>query len=123
MIFSDPAALWFFPDWQLNAEYAVDLLHLALGFDPDNAALISLIEKLREASPEFARLWQSNAARGLVQRQDVVVHPDVGSIEFSSIHFDVRGVPGQQLIICFTEPGSQGAKAIALLSSKSPTRI
>jgi len=116
MLFLDPAAKPFFPQWQLAAQYAVDILHLAAGFRPEDVTLVGLIDELTEQSSEFRTLWKSNAARGLTHRRDVVLHPEVGLIEFTSMAFDVRGAPGQQLIIVFTKPGTDSAQLVSRLA-------
>lgn len=123
MLFCDPAARSFLPQWELAAQYGVDMLRLAAGFNPNDPKLVSLVDELTSKSPEFRDLWQTNSARGLTQRRDVVVHPQVGMIEMTSLSFDVRGAPGQQLIVVFTEAGSEGAKSIAaLLKPKAKAR-
>lgn len=122
MVFLDPAGAGFFDDWDRSAQASVANIRLALGFDAHDSLTLSLLEELRANSPHFEALWAKNDARGKTQEAKVFVHPDIGrfTLEFNS--FDVRGAPGQQLIVYRAEPGSVSDSALRLLATIAVTR-
>ncbi len=105
-----------------TAEFAVQLLRLATGFDAVDEALAGLIDDLRHSSREFDEFWQANTARGFTELTNVFLHPKVGRIEFTSLAFDVRSAPGQQLVVACTDAGSQAALS-AIVSQSDEDEI
>lgn len=122
MTFLDPAARTFFTQWGRAAEAVVAGLRHATGVDPQYRRLHDVVGSLTVASEEFAALWSSHTVHGKTRDGKEVVHPDVGPLDLMYQTFDVRGAPGQQLVIYHAEAGSPSDQALALLGSLHATR-
>ncbi|MFF4876095.1 helix-turn-helix domain-containing protein [Micromonospora sp. NPDC000668] len=117
MTFLDPAGGTFFVDWQRAAEACVANLRLALGHDPHDRRVRELVQEASAASPEFRRLWARNDVQGKTHETKTFRHGAVGEMTLSYHTFDVRGAPGQQLIVYRAEPHSRSAEALRLLGT------
>jgi transcriptional regulator with XRE-family HTH domain len=122
MTFLDPAARSFFTHWERAAEAVVAGLRHASGLDPHYRRLHDLVASLAEESEEFAALWSSHTVHGKTRDGKEIVHRDVGPLSLTYQTFDVRGAPGQQLVVYHAAPESPSAQALALLGSLHATR-
>ncbi len=121
-VFCDPQSRSFYADWHAAASNTVAGFRLAEGAGNDDPRIRHVIEDLLARSPEFARMWQENAARGKSIEVRRFVHPEVGALTLRMQSFDVRSAPGQQLVTYHAEPGSSSAQALRLLGTLAATR-
>ncbi|GAA0587533.1 helix-turn-helix transcriptional regulator [Streptomyces crystallinus] len=121
MTFLDPAAPIFFARWEQTAQATVAALRHATGLTPHYPRLDELVRTLCAASPPFSALWASHTVWGKTHDAKELVHPEVGPLSLTYQTFDVRGAPGQQLVIYHAEPGSPGAQALTLLGTLAAT--
>ena len=103
-------------DWEVVAASTVAGLRLAAGVAPDDARVKEVVEGLLDASPEFAELWRRNDVRGQRMEAKRFDHPRVGRLTLNIQAFDVRAVPGQELVVYTADQGSQSARALAELA-------
>ena len=94
---------------------AVADLRAAAARYPRDAGLRRLVADLREASPRFARLWDSREVGTHERDRKTVHHPELGPI---TVDCDVLSVPAVDLrVVAFTAaPGSADADKLRLLA-------
>jgi transcriptional regulator with XRE-family HTH domain len=117
LVFLDPDAREFYPDWERVAVNTVGGLRAAAGLDPDDPKLIETVGELSVKSADFRRLWARHDIRQKTGETKVFRHPQVGELTVSYEAFTVNSAPGQQLVVYHAAPGSPSAEALALLGS------
>ena len=68
LVFLDPAAREFYPDWEQVARVRVAHLRGVAGTDLDHPYLIELVGELSLESADFRRLWARHDVSGIVRR-------------------------------------------------------
>jgi transcriptional regulator with XRE-family HTH domain len=116
-MFLDPAARRFYADWSHAAVNTVAGFRLQSGALPGDPRARHLVRHLTQESPEFARMWARQEARGKSAEVKTFVHPGVGRLTLRMQTLDVRSAPGQQLVVYLAEPGSSDSDALRLLGS------
>jgi transcriptional regulator with XRE-family HTH domain len=81
---------------------------------PSDPSVTELVAELRDASPEFARLWERHDVQASPTLTKTFRHPVVGEItvDCDSLALTDRD---QHLVLYSAPPGSPGAEALALL--------
>ncbi|MFD9369288.1 helix-turn-helix transcriptional regulator [Streptomyces sp. NPDC060020] len=121
MTFLDPAGRVFYAQWRRAAEAVVAALRQSTGLAPHYPRLRELVRLLTGTSEEFAAMWAAHTVYGKTLDAKALVHPDVGALSLTYQSFDVRGAPGQQVVIYHAEPGSPSSHALSLLGSLNAT--
>ncbi|WP_410640947.1 helix-turn-helix transcriptional regulator [Amycolatopsis sp. lyj-346] len=117
LVFLDPDAREFYPDWERVAVNTVGGLRAAAGIDPDDPQLIDTVGELSVKSADFRRLWARHDIRQKTHETKRFRHRLVGELELSYEALTVNSAPGRQLIVYQAEPGSPSEAALALLGS------
>lgn len=89
-------------------------LHRQLARHPDDPALRSLIDELREGSKRFAALWAERPAGFAATTRKTFDHPVAGKITVDCDHLEVAG-SDLRIVVWTAAPGSPDASALALL--------
>ena len=89
-------------------------LRATLARYPSDPAVTELVDELRDASPEFARLWERHDVQAAPMLTKTFRHPVVGEItvDCDSLTLTDRD---QHLVLYSAPPGSPDAEALALL--------
>jgi transcriptional regulator with XRE-family HTH domain len=122
VLFLHPEAKNVFVEWETVTGATVHALRLNAGLDPNNPAIVALVDELLVVEA-FRTLWDDQTVAGLARAYKVFVHPSVGRIELTYQTFDVRDAPGQQLLVGTPALGSASADALALLGTLEATAV
>ena len=121
LVFLDPDAHEFYPEWERAAANTVAGLRAAVGLDRDDPALIELVGELSAKSEPFRTLWARHDIRQKTHDVKRFHHPVVGDLTLSYEALTVNSAPGQQLVVYQAEPGSPSEDALGLLGSLAAT--
>ncbi|AXB45053.1 helix-turn-helix transcriptional regulator [Amycolatopsis albispora] len=116
LVFLDPDARTFYPDWDQVAANTVAALRAAV-IDQDDPRLIEVVGELSVKSAEFRRLWARHDIRQKTTEAKRFHHPQVGPLTLHYESLTVNSAPGQQLVIYRADPDSPAAEALQLLGS------
>ncbi|WP_370947033.1 helix-turn-helix domain-containing protein [Amycolatopsis sp. cg5] len=117
LVFLDPSAREFYPDWERVALNTVGGLRAAAGLDPDDPLVIRTVGELSVKSPEFRKLWARHDIRQKTTETKRFHHRLVGDLVLHYESLTVNSAPGQQLVVYQADPGSRSEEALALLGS------
>lgn len=90
-------------------------LRTTLARYPTDPAVTGLVDELRDASPDFARLWERHDVQAAPMLTKTFRHPVVGevTVDCDTLTLTDRD---QYLVLFSAPPGSPGAEALALLN-------
>ncbi|WP_406632745.1 helix-turn-helix transcriptional regulator [Amycolatopsis sp. WGS_07] len=117
LVFLDPDAREFYPDWEQVAVNTVGGLRSAAGTDLDDPLLIEAVGELSLKSADFRRLWARHDLRQKTHETKRFRHPLVGMLTLHYESMTVNSAPGQQLVVYQADPGSPSESALGLLGS------
>lgn len=117
LVFLDPDAGEFYPEWERVAANTVAGLRAAAGLDPDDPQLIETVGELSVKSEEFRTLWARHDVRQKTRDTKRFRHRLVGELTLSFEGLTVNSAPGQQLVVYHAEEGSPSEAALRLLGS------
>ncbi|MEU1937924.1 helix-turn-helix transcriptional regulator [Streptomyces coeruleorubidus] len=117
LVFLDPDARDFYPDWDRVAVNTVAGLRAAAGTGHDDPLLIATVGELSLKSEEFRRLWARHDIRQKTRETKRFRHPQVGELTLDYESLTVNSAPGQQLVVYQAAPGSPSEQALTLLGS------
>lgn len=95
--------------------HVVMQLRTTLARYPTDPEVTGLVDELRTASPDFARLWERHDVQAAHVLTKTFRHPVVGEV---TVDCDTLTLPDrdQHLVLYTAPPGSPGAEALALLN-------
>ncbi|MEU1805671.1 transcriptional regulator [Streptomyces sp. NPDC019937] len=117
LVFLDPDAEDFYPEWERVAVSTVAGLRAAVGTDYHDPRLTEVVGELSLRSEAFRRLWARHDIRRKTQETKRFRHPVVGELTLDYESLTVNGAPGQQLVVYQAAPDSPSEHALSLLGS------
>jgi transcriptional regulator with XRE-family HTH domain len=114
----EPAARQLYVDWDDATELVVNGLREFSGGCPNDPRMQALIAELSSASPRFRELW-SRAEVGYTLGIHHMRHPVVGELFLSRHRLNAPYPGGDHVVMYRAEPGSDSAKALEELRSRS----
>ncbi|WP_370367486.1 helix-turn-helix transcriptional regulator [Catenulispora sp. GP43] len=108
-------------DWPRKARDVVGKLRAAVGEDPDDPRLASLIGELTMGSAQFAALWAEHRVRAWDLAEYRMHHPLVGAMDVLQHSMPVPRAAGVRLVVVTAEPGSDSQAALRLLAHAAHT--
>jgi transcriptional regulator with XRE-family HTH domain len=110
-----------YPDWEHAIGGMVASFRTSIGSDVDDPRIALLVGELSLASEPFRRLWARHDVKALAGAPTRMRHPEVGMLELRREKLTIGDSSGQLLVIYHAEPGSESARALALLGSLAVT--
>jgi transcriptional regulator with XRE-family HTH domain len=84
-VFLDPAAKNFIFDWQDRAQRLLAEFRADMAPHQEDPQIQDLIERLREESPDFARLWTTHTVLAREGGERLFNHPETGLLRFEQV--------------------------------------
>lgn len=122
--FTDPAERTIYPEADRDRQGLAQVANLraAYGAAGLRSRAVALVELLLQQSPEFARIWRTQAVGMRYWDHKTLIHPEVGSIELDCQPLFSED-QSQALLILTAAPGSEAAEKIELLAVLGQERI
>ncbi|MEU7866473.1 helix-turn-helix transcriptional regulator [Dactylosporangium sp. NPDC049140] len=116
-VFLDPDERDLLPDWEQALGGMVAAFRTSVAADAGDPRVEQLVGELSLASEPFRRLWARHDVKPLAGAPMRLRHPDVGLLELRREKLSIGDSGGQLLVVYHAEPGSDSARALALLGS------
>ncbi|MEV5610214.1 helix-turn-helix transcriptional regulator [Streptomyces sp. NPDC052225] len=120
--FTDPLYRSRSASWEENAETVVAQFRQACSDCPDDAAFQDVVAQLKEASPEFAALWERRdiKAQGTIRKE--LEHPVAGLLVVESTAMKVPARPDLTVVLHTPLPEADTAAKLEWLASPEGRR-
>jgi transcriptional regulator with XRE-family HTH domain len=115
--FLDPAERALYREWARATAKVVAQLRADIGEAVDDPRAAALVGELSLKSEAFRKLWARHDVRRGTGVVSLIRHPEVGDLDLFCDKLAIAGTDGMRLVIYHAEPGSESARALALLGS------
>lgn len=116
--FTDPAARSILVEWEAEALAQLARFRAAADKRPDDPSFTALIERLRNASPEFRASWPRHDVAALASGTKRLRHPVLGEMTFTHVVMTLADDPDQKLVTFAASDEDQ--ERIAALLAEDP---
>jgi transcriptional regulator with XRE-family HTH domain len=99
LIFTDPHLRQMLPDWEETSRHFVAEFRAEAGARLGSAAHTALVERLGEASAQFAKLWADRGVERFASRQRIFLHPLAGELVFEQHRLVPSDAPELHLVM------------------------
>jgi transcriptional regulator with XRE-family HTH domain len=90
-LFMDPTRRAIYADWEPFAEFSVGIVRMAYADYRSDPRFNDLLQALRENSPDFKRLWDTQQTQLLIHRPVHLLAPGFGELHVTSLRFHSFG--------------------------------
>lgn len=118
MVFLHPGARALYPDWEQVAEDTVSMLRADAGRFPEHGQAYRVMCELRDASPEFRRLWAAQDVRDGNHGVKRIMHPELGELVLTYEAFTLPTDPQQRLCTYSAPKGSETEQKLRELATR-----
>lgn len=116
-LFTSPT-MRYLNNWEQMAQGTVAEFHTASARYPGDQWFETLIEDLKQISPDFCRLWLHHDASGSLDGHKCITHPVSGRLEFDHVTLQLPGDPDIRIML-YTPLGETGAKIQRMLQTEA----
>jgi 8-oxo-dGTP pyrophosphatase MutT (NUDIX family)/transcriptional regulator with XRE-family HTH domain len=118
--YTDPAARSILVEWDSEARAQLARFRAAADRRPDDPSFAALIERLRNASPEFRASWPRHEIAPLASGTKRLRHPVLGEMTFSYVVLTLADDPEQKLVTLAATDDDQARIAALLAAEPTP---
>jgi transcriptional regulator with XRE-family HTH domain len=111
-LFMDPRRRALMPDWPEHSRLVVAKFRADSARQLGDPAFEELLAALRQASPEFCKVWKRHEVAQSGQGRKRLHHPEAGSLEFDHGVFHPTEAPDQRLVLYSPVPGTGTAEKL-----------
>ncbi|MHA0289884.1 helix-turn-helix domain-containing protein [Mycobacterium sp. C3-094] len=115
MVFCDPAARDFYPNWHQVATQVVGNLRAGLTRFPNDDRVAEVVDEISAQSSVFAELWATHHVRPRASEDKVFHHPQAGELHLHFEALEVADAPDQRLFVYCPAQNGPSPDAVALL--------
>jgi hypothetical protein len=108
------------PDWPAHSRVVVAKFRADSARHLGDPAFEELVAALRQASPEFADVWNRHEVAHGRQGRKELHHPEVGRLQFEHAVFHPSEALDQRLVLYSPVPGTGTAEKLAELMETEP---
>ena len=105
-VFTDPSVRGLLADWDVTSQRFLAEFRAEVGSRLGDPALLDLVARLTDASPEFRAGWERHDIRGFESRERVFHHPEFGVVTYEHHQLRPSDQPELQLVVYTPRLGS-----------------
>jgi transcriptional regulator with XRE-family HTH domain len=109
LLFTDPVWRTLLVDWPHDVAWVVAQFRAAMAKHVGEPHWIELVDRLRGASDDFARLWERHDVASSHSRTKRYLHPRVGLVTLDSLSLRLAEAPDCRVVVCI--PADAGSRA------------
>lgn len=118
LVFTDPYVRDLLPDWDVTSKRFLAEFRAETGQRLGDVDVKNLVERLKEASPEFREGWDRYDILGFESRERLFHHPAVGVLQLEHHQLSPSDRPDLHLVVYTPAPGSDaGAQMQSLMAA------
>jgi transcriptional regulator with XRE-family HTH domain len=99
VVFTDPTVRMLLDDWQVTSQRFLAEFRAEIGSRLGDPALLDLVARLSDASPDFRAGWERHDIRGFESRERVFHHPQFGTVRYEHHQLRPSDQPEFQLVV------------------------